>query len=259
MKQRGGGVARSPLHTAWKRLTINVPFRKGERKCVSGSERRKEASKQGRLKAPPNPILSGNTSLREFPPAATERSAAVSTSLLGAARDFAFSGGDFPTPPAGPLWIAEYRPPPAAKSSGGDSVGRRVAQRPGEGAGAFPAWARPRGPFPEGWLHQVWSSAPPLPNLAATAPARVSPPRPAAKDSTAGFPPGPEEIKPAGAGAVYRPGPPRVGMVGPDSWRAVESEGIEYLRKDDLPGRPVAGRVSAADGRGGLGLISSPL
>ena len=43
---------------------------------------------------------------------------AVSTSLLGAARDFAFCGGDFPTPPAGPLWVTEHRPPPGAKSSG---------------------------------------------------------------------------------------------------------------------------------------------
>ena len=48
-------------------------------------------------------------------------------------------------------------------------------------------------------------------------------------------------------------------MAGPDSWGAVESEGIEYLRKEDLPGRLVAGPVSAADGRAGLGLISSPL
>lgn len=84
--------------------------------CVG--RRKKEGSKQGRLKAPPNPIPSGNTSLREFPPAATERSVAVSTSLLGAARDFAFYGGDFPTPPAGPLWVAECRLPPGTKSSG---------------------------------------------------------------------------------------------------------------------------------------------
>lgn len=57
----------------------------------------------------------------------------------------------------------------------------------------------------------MWSGAPPWPNLAATAPACVAPPRPAAEGSTAGFPLVLEEIDPGRVDGDYPSGTPERG------------------------------------------------
>lgn len=112
-----------------------------------------ERSNQARLKAPLHsstpPILSGYTQLREFPPAATERPVAVSSSLLGQPEILLFLAE------ISQLLLVPCGSPTVALYPGRSQVARRLGsrpgtQRPGEGAGAFPARARPLGPFPEG-------------------------------------------------------------------------------------------------------------
>lgn len=124
--------------------------------------------------------------------------------IIRAAREFAFSGGGFPASTADPLWDAECRPP-RAKSGDGEtripSAGRSGPQRTQKrllggrcGRARFRKAACIR--CGAGRLHgPTW---PPLRLRAA--------PRLAIEHSTAGFPPGPEDTQPRGAGAVYCPG-----------------------------------------------------
>ena len=178
---------------------------------------------------------------------------------IRAARNFASSGGDFPTP-AGPPWDSERRPsfraqsgcedrnPGGGRSGQGTALKRFLGERGGRarfrkadcircGAGRLlgPTWRPMR--------------------------LRASP-RPAAEHSTAGFPPGLEKTEPGGAGAIGRPGTPGRGDGGvglPESrGRLWGCEGIECGGKRIcLEGwRPVL----LLKGRMVLGwLIASPL
>lgn len=203
----------------------------------------------GRLKAlsPPHlqppPIFLGNAPSREFPPSAP----GLGGRLLGtirAPRDLAFPGGDFPAPPAGPLWDAEGRPPSRAKSGDG------AAWYPGGGvrAAARTAWKRflgerggqavsgrliasgveRRRPAQPGG-HCACAAAPPRPGT----PPRVFLPVPRRPSRR--------------AGALYRPGTLKTGL---RSWTpgeprgALGFEGTECWG-EDLPGRWEAGPIGS--------------
>lgn len=183
---------------------------------MSGGGRR-EGSQQSRLKAfPASAGLLWKCIIKGISSSSPETFGGPFHVTIRAARNFAFAGGALPSP-AGPLGDAERRPPFRAKSGG------EVARNPGSGRsgqGRAPKrflgehGSRPR--FRKAdcircgagrLLGPTWR---PL-RLRAS-------PRPAAEDSTAGFPRGLEENKPGGAGAIGLPGTPgrgnsRVGLL----------------------------------------------